>query len=359
MENRKFKTISFVKNSKMILLAMDWFLFIIFCILAIYFMKNVLEEYHEKKTGLAQSLEPITTLPTVVFCIDSPYPWEYKKHLTISYQGKGINLGNNLDEHVNHVSESGKEIVQVVQIENKCFKVTPTISEEFPKGGFRRILLKLKQRNTMPESVKVYFTSETNSYGSFTKQWWEGRVFELTAKVGKWIRVSLQSSKYQYLDDEGGCSYASNFEQWIKTVSEVNFTDCPKKCSTIHTLSHVLPMCGWTMDDSEARICADPVLRKHYLKFLEGYGYKRPCNVLEFDGKQTAESGAPDEKWIIIHMEFAPPMMTAVYQEYFIFDTVGLIGSAGGTLGMCVGFSFTGFAQHIINYIQAKLNDKS
>ena len=100
MENRKYKTISFVKNSKMILLAMDWFLFIIFCILAIYFMKNVLEEYHEKKTGLAQSLEPISTLPTVVFCLDSPYTWEYEKHLTIAYQGKGIKFTNNLEENV-------------------------------------------------------------------------------------------------------------------------------------------------------------------------------------------------------------------------------------------------------------------
>ena len=104
------------------------------------------------------------------------------------------------------------------------------------------------------------------------------------------------------------------------------------------------------------------VLRQHYLKFIDEYGYKRPCNVLEYDGKQTAESEATDEKgenWIILHMEFAPPMMTVVYQEYFIFDTVGFIGSAGGTLGMCVGFSFTGLAQLVIKYIKAIVNDKS
>ena len=31
-----------------------------------------------------------------------------------------------------------------------------------------------------------------------------------------------------------------------------------------------------------------------------------------------------------------------VYDNYLIYDTITMIGSVGGTLGMCIGFSFTG-----------------
>ena len=53
--------------------------------------------------------------------------------------------------------------------------------------------------------------------------------------------------------------------------------------------------------------------------------------------------------------QFAPPMMTEVIEEYLIFDMVGMIGSVGGTLGMCIGFSFSGVTTMLLDYIQAKL----
>ena len=34
--------------------------------------------------------------------------------------------------------------------------------------------------------------------------------------------------------------------------------------------------------------------------------------------------------------------MSKVYEEYLIFDAIGMIGSVGGTLGMFIGFSMIG-----------------
>ena len=47
----------------------------------------------------------------------------------------------------------------------------------------------------------------------------------------------------------------------------------------------------------------------------------------------------------------APPKTVVVHQEYLIYDTIGLIGSVGGTLGMFIGFSFSGTISQIITYL--------
>ena len=41
-----------------------------------------------------------------------------------------------------------------------------------------------------------------------------------------------------------------------------------------------------------------------------------------------------------------------VYEEYLIYNTMGMIGSVGGTLGIFIGFSVTGFISSAIGFIK-------
>ena len=43
---------------------------------------------------------------------------------------------------------------------------------------------------------------------------------------------------------------------------------------------------------------------------------------------------------------------TTIYEEYLVYDSISMIGSVGGTLGMCIGFSFTGLISPLINLLQ-------
>ena len=52
---------------------------------------------------------------------------------------------------------------------------------------------------------------------------------------------------------------------------------------------------------------------------------------------------------------FASPELVDVHQEFLVYDTIGMIGSVGGTLGMCIGFSFTSSISFLLNAIK-KLN---
>ena len=40
-----------------------------------------------------------------------------------------------------------------------------------------------------------------------------------------------------------------------------------------------------------------------------------------------------------------------VHVEYFIYNTMGMIGSVGGTFGLFIGFSVTGFISSAIEFL--------
>ena len=41
-----------------------------------------------------------------------------------------------------------------------------------------------------------------------------------------------------------------------------------------------------------------------------------------------------------------------IYIEYYVYDGINAIGSIGGTLGMCIGFSFAGLISSLIKILQ-------
>ena len=49
---------------------------------------------------------------------------------------------------------------------------------------------------------------------------------------------------------------------------------------------------------------------------------------------------------------FSHPQALTVHDEYLIYDDIGLIGSVGGTLGMFIGFSFSGIITCFFNFLK-------
>ena len=46
-----------------------------------------------------------------------------------------------------------------------------------------------------------------------------------------------------------------------------------------------------------------------------------------------------------------------IFEEYLIYDTMGMIGSVGGTMGMFIGFSMTGVISSAIGYLRKCVSD--
>ena len=46
--------------------------------------------------------------------------------------------------------------------------------------------------------------------------------------------------------------------------------------------------------------------------------------------------------------------MEKLYEEYLIYDIIGMVGSVGGTLGLFTGFSFAYIVTLLINFAKPR-----
>ena len=287
-DSRKLK---FRKTFRFIFKTINFTLFVGFCVLAGYFMTNVIDLYQEKKTNLAQSLEPITKLPTIVFCLKSDMDWVYGKNINISYEGSNFEV-NHLQEFKRYFIQEANETVQVVQFSDECFKINSTLISPFKQGDDRLIKLNILELQYDPEDMEVqfFFSSEENSYGVFVSDWLEGNVFDQKVKIGHHVEVNIKQHEFRWLKDERKCSDESNFQRWkriiLKSTSEL-LQECGVICAPFQFLSDELPLCGWSESNEEVRQCSAEYFIENWWDLKQEVGYKMPCTSLDYTGKMT------------------------------------------------------------------------
>ena len=77
--------------------------------------------------------------------------------------------------------------------------------------------------------------------------------------------------------------------------------------------------------------------------------------MTQYDTKiiQEEYTKFPDDFFQIIY-DFGNPLITKVFEEYVIMDAMSLVGTVGGTMGMFIGFSFSGVVGLIISCFMQK-----
>ena len=84
---------------------------------------------------------------------------------------------------------------------------------------------------------------------------------------------------------------------------------------------------------------------------------RKSCLINSYNGKVLMKSDImkvdnESQQGIIFEYSFNEPSYVKVYEEYLIYDTLGMIGSVGGTLGLFIGFSFMNVITFLINTIE-------
>ena len=212
----------------------------------------------------------------------------------------------------------------------------------------------------IPTSIKAFFTSEENSYGFYERGWYDGEVFEKVLYPGHYVFISLKPTEYTYLEQDGLCSNETFLDQWLPHLTKSNFssTDCPspKKCSHVSNfVTKDISLCGWGNDNLKSRNCANVAIIRSDRDFKKTIGHKRPCHILEYSGKTNYDIKRLEDRYFALKWQFSPPKMGVFNQERLVFDTVGMVGSIGGTLGMCIGFSFSGLTSTVLENIKSKI----
>ena len=176
---------------------------------------------------------------------------------------------------------------------------------------------------------------------------------------GHLVFLDIRQKKYTYLEQDNQCSHETFVQQWMPYLLKANFSEAPKKCANNYFLeTEDFPLCGWGDGQNKTiRNAAYNVIIKNYGNFIKKIGHKRPCRVIEYSGQTTSDNYMKSlgDKTFSMKFQFGSPGMTLHYTERYVFDVVGFVGSVGGTLGMCIGFSFIGLTSTILDFIKSSM----
>ena len=68
------------------------------------------------------------------------------------------------------------------------------------------------------------------------------------------------------------------------------------------------------------------------------------CKIQEYFGKidynDDKTTSGTETNTLLLHLRYSRPHTVTLSEEYLIYDSIGMVGSVGGTLGMFIGFSF-------------------
>ena len=364
--NRVFKTV-------------EWTLFFGLCLISFLFMREVLEKYLSKDTSFKQYEEPISEHPTITICLNAytskkkmyfgkdfniSYHYLFANHQFDSgYHRLHLNMGNNY-------SNTTKEIIQLDRIYSlyvrlPCYKISTyakTESNVIETGVFRRITVNFNESMSHMDlpSLKTYITSEKNSYGVIGNKWMDGKVMTLTLNKNMYYEIRLKVEKIIYLKTKSQCIdevpfYKCYGEILLKVISELCKSHCIPYFLSFMNLyhEHNITMCNSNLyaNNFLSSLCTQAVAFGLFHQPSLKETCRRSCTTYSYSGIITQAYESLTDK-IELQYEFEYPESVTVSEEYMIYDTIGMIGSVGGTLGMFLGFSFTSVISLVISYFQ-------
>ena len=110
--------------------------------------------------------------------------------------------------------------------------------------------------------------------------------------------------------------------------------------------SYSSPFCQTVKDENCAINIFDDVNGKIENNFTKKVDFKckHSCTILQYSGLEITEAS-----------KYYKPESFDYYElnyQYLIYDSMGMIGSVGGTFGMFIGFSMTGVISTIIEFFK-------
>ena len=215
--------------------------------------------------------------------------------------------------------------------------------------------------------VDLYFVSNQNYLPTLigrTPYHFEGQDLTMKATLGESTSITLQVSKYIYLNKTKELCRDSSYMKIILTRLQDNrWNNCKTKCHTFGKIGKTfqkespdLPECQYEEDERCALDAIENIKRGII---------KKPCTKIEYSSfNQNTVIEANSNKTIQFEFGFSYPEVVQVYEEVLLFDEIAMISSIGGTLGLCIGFAFTNISRSLISYakmisdwIQSKSNN--
>ena len=344
------------KLSQDIWSSIEWILYLSLMATSLWFGWGVKDKFFKQDTGIQQHDGKIETHPTIVICMGS---LKYETQFYIKYKANML-----MDEYVNltigeNYLDASNELIDLSIVYTRynglCYAIHTTL-KVVENYIFIRIMPSSSAYN-LPETIPVIFTSRMNSYGVTQRDWRDGEDFLFITSGGNAKNIDLTVQKNVNLK----CRDESFYEYVASRLSEESLLEvCNNTCLMTSLPNDPYPICpkyeGWYKIPYKGLIldCNWNVVRNLIQTITNNNEHPKTCITTQYPGF-SQESSDKDAK---IKYKFALPLKAKVYEEYFIIDSFGLIGSVGGTLGVFIGFSFSGLIINIIENIKTLIERK-
>ena len=138
---------------------------------------------------------------------------------------------------------------------------------------------------------------------------------------------------------------------------------CRRKCipgSFSYARIYSTPFCQTEKDEKCAKQLfkkrqSDVTVENNFTKIVD-LKCKQSCTILQYSALEVG-SGPMNESLDLYEFRYefgnADNKMKA-FHEYLIYDSMGMIGSVGGTFGMFIGFSMTGVISSMIEFFKGR-----
>ena len=289
------------------------------------------------------------TMTRMIFNEKSGMPYFVKSNL---------NIGENFDK-------MGKTFV-VEELFNKlfglCYALTPDESFKMSMKESVKFELHFKQGTEIPPTDVIFMSQEDLfSFLFFDLGQASATAYIIHLKAGMTIGVPLQSSIWNYLPSKRDCINHDENDLYAHCILKkqvncfkhhIEYSGC--NCVPYNTHKNQFDMyplnsswntCKWNKLNSHCSFIMDICYQRVRNSCLKS------CKAKMYKGQNMKVNGLralkPNSMGML--MTFST-MDIAIYNEVMILELYNFIGTVGGSLGLFIGFSYTGFIGQIFDY---------
>ena len=355
-----------------------WASYLTLCFTSAWFVSGVVENFLSKKTSFSQSEGYSFERPviTIILTGDNAGSLKLPNDLKIKYcpsyrggkkYGKAecywLEHGNNNFSVMNKIEKVYLEINDYFAY-YRIIPQTP-LSEDRERGNAEiKVYLKKKVKSTY--LVYFYVTSLENSLGHVFYKWNDGEELKYQVNENSRIDIKIQHQKFNYLKKTSKCHDESYYECIALALHKIDHQAfCEKKCIPIlfgFGRNYSTPFCDNKNDDRCARDIARKMITGKGINFTQEFSNiacTKACSSLQYSGNYIISKPVADnasEKYKSLHQfyyEFSnSDNKCPIFNEYLIYDTMGMIGAVGGTFGMFIGISMTGVISSVLDFFR-------
>ena len=323
---------------------MECIFFIGFSIAACWFASGVLQKFLSGNTGFTQHEEEVTNYPVISIEFGHQASDINETNLVIRYHTKGMKYAYKLEIGENYFPNEKYNKTEKAILEShedihglKAFRIiheTPILEKKRPYVDIQ-IYKKLDKTDPLSDLVVFYVTSQENSPGFFDGTWKDGKPLQFAMTKNTFVTYNMQPQSTKYLQQMGKCQKEAYYKCITSHLDVIEFNKCPQKCiPNVFSNMRINYSTDFCQNDTESQHC----IFNHILKQDFGSKCTKSCFNLEYFGDVVVNVPYKSEieNWDIYWLSLKltnQDFLCKVYEEYLIYDAIGIIGSVGGTLG--------------------------